>query len=91
MEGIQDFGRLIDFVAGRAHIDPEFREEMNKVTRLSPETMAVKLKTIAEQMGIDPEVVDNFDLGSIETDSFQGFLGEIYFRYFRDDSIGPER
>ena len=91
MEVIGDLKRLYDFTAGKVHVDPVFREEMNKLSRLSPETMAVKLKTIAEQMGIKPEVVDNFDLGSIETDSIESFLGEIYFRFFRDDSLGPER
>lgn len=90
MEGIGDFKRVIDFTAGKALLDPGFREDMNKLSRY-PQTMAVKLKTLAEQMGIDPGVIDNFDLGSIETDSFESFLGEIYFRFFREDSLGPER
>ena len=91
MEGIQDLKRLLDVAGGRALVDPKFREEMDNLSLLSPQTMAVKLKTLARQMDIDPGVVDNFDLGSIEADSFQGFLGEIYFRFFRDDSLGPER
>ena len=88
MEGTDKLKTLLDEVASRALIHKDFRKRLDI---LSPEARAEDLRRIAKELHLDPEIIDNFDLASIETDSFQGFLAEVQFRFFENTSVGPER
>lgn len=90
MEGIDELRQLLDYVAGRYYLDPKLRESLDGLVR-SPESLAAKLRAIAKERGLKPEVVDAFDLASIEVDSFLAFTKEADYRFFGEGLLGPER
>jgi hypothetical protein len=88
MQGAGRLRELLDKVVARTLVDKGFKQRLDI---LSPEARADDLKRIAQGFEIDPGIIDDFDLAGIETDSFQGFLEQVHFRFFEDSLPGPER
>jgi len=87
MQGVDQLKELMDEVVSRTLVNKRFKARLDI---LSPEGRAEDIKRVAEELKIDPGIVDNYDLAGIEG-TVQSFIEEVQLRFFEAPSVGPER
>ena len=87
MQGVDQLKELMDEVVSRTLVNKRFKARLDI---LSPERRAEDIKRVAEELKIDPGIVDDYDLAGIEG-TVQSFIEEVQLRFFEDPSVGPER
>lgn len=90
MQGTEELKKLLNHFAAKTVLDTHFRDRFKGLA--TAEDRAEDLKRIAVSLNLDPELVDNFDLGGIEAQDAEEFVRETYFRFFEGkEPSGLER
>ena len=71
--------QLLDEVVSRQLTDLKFREGFPGYT---VDRKTEVLKSMAQELNLDPEIVDESDIVGIEAGSMQKFLTDAYYRFF---------
>jgi hypothetical protein len=70
-------------------------DHMDKVADLGSQELEKRtttLERLARGLGLDLEMLANFDLPGIEAKNVDEFVREVYYRFFGDEKpLGPER